>query len=191
MRYEKGHKEATRHRILDVASASFRKDGIAAVGLAGVMGDAGLTHGGFYAHFKSKEELVAAAAASALALTQTAMAQAAEAGASPIETLIRYYLRPAHRDTPDKGCAAAALIAEIARHSIETRQLFTQHLDGLIGLVASLLPKGDADIRRQRATALFALMMGSLQMARAVPDPASSDLILQSGIEAALALAEA
>ncbi|GAN81562.1 TetR/AcrR family transcriptional regulator [Acidocella aminolytica] len=192
MRFEKGHKEQTRRRIIETASHKFRKDGVAATGIAGLMADAGLTHGGFYAHFASKEELVRAALEEALsqnyASRQEVLDQAQ--GADSLEALVRFYLRPAHRDTPERGCAAAALVSEIARHEPETRAAFTTRLRRLLDQIASLLPpEMNAEARDSLAIGLFGTLLGCLQMARAVNDPALSTQILESGEQAALNLA--
>ncbi|MDE1907089.1 MAG: TetR/AcrR family transcriptional regulator [Rhodospirillales bacterium] len=193
MRFEKGHKEQTRQRIIETAAQKFRKDGVAATGIAGLMAEAGLTHGGFYAHFTSKEDLVRAALEAALDQTTANRQQAlggAKPGAESLDALIRFYLRPAHRDTPEQGCAAAALISEIARHEPETRAAFTARLHGLLEQFASVFPpEADPGARRRAAIGLFGTLLGCLQMARAVDDPVFSDQILASGVEAARRLA--
>src|SRR2546423_1356238 len=122
MRYEKGHKDLTRARIVKTASRKFRKNGIEAVGIAGLMADAGLTHGGFYSHFDSKETLVREAVTRALDRSRDELTRIADADGGGIEKIIRTYLRPIHRDRPEHGCAAAALISELARHSQPTRK---------------------------------------------------------------------
>jgi TetR/AcrR family transcriptional regulator, transcriptional repressor for nem operon len=193
MRFDKGHKEQTRRRIVETAARRFRKEGVEAVGIAGLMADAGLTHGGFYAHFASKEDLVRAALEEALSQGQTRRTEVladAPPGPQALEALVRFYLRPAHRDTPERGCAAAALIAEIARHEPETRAAFTGRLGALLGQIAATLPAQKTAAEKERlAIGIFGVMLGTLQMARAVTDPAMSDKILESGIAAALTLA--
>jgi TetR/AcrR family transcriptional regulator, transcriptional repressor for nem operon len=159
------------------------------------MADAGLTHGGFYAHFASKEELVRAALEEASDQSRERragwLAQGEEAGPQRLEALVRSYLRPTHRDTPELGCAAASLIAEIARHEPETRAVFAARLTELLAQFEAALPAGLPDDQRaRRAIGIFGAMLGTLQMARAVTDPVLSDKILESGIEAALALAQ-
>src|SRR4051794_20775044 len=108
MRYEKGRKDQTRKRVVDVAAAQFRAKGIEGTGVAGLMADAGLTHGGFYAHFKSKDDLVrealSAAHARSLETWKTEARAARESGGNGIEAIVRRYLRAAHRDRPDLGC---------------------------------------------------------------------------------------
>jgi TetR/AcrR family transcriptional regulator, transcriptional repressor for nem operon len=187
MRYEKGHKDATRKRIIDVASKRFRKEGLEAVGLAGLMADAGLTHGGFYAHFKSKEDLVREAVTDAFRQSNARFERAARDNEDRFAAIVNGYLIPEHRDRPDLGCVAAALVSEIARHTEPTRQAFTSQLNSLIDLVEAQLPPGPPD-RRKCATAIVALMMGSLQLARAETDVTRSAEILASGAEAAFAL---
>jgi AcrR family transcriptional regulator len=188
MRYEKGHKDATRKRIIDVASRRFRKAGVEAVGIAGLMADAGLTHGGFYAHFGSKEELVREVIADALDRSRARLARIAAEGGG-LEAIVRAYLTPPHRDGPEVGCAAAALASEIVRHPAETKAAFAGKVEALIELIAEHLEIDDPTVRRQTATAIFAGMMGTLQLARAMVDEGASEQILESGVEAALALA--
>jgi TetR/AcrR family transcriptional regulator, transcriptional repressor for nem operon len=185
MRYEKGHKDATRERIIDVASQQFRENGVAAVGLAGIMSDAGLTNGAFYTHFESKEDLVQAVLASALNRRETALRTA-----SGLEAMIRDYLSPKHRDGAGRGCPTAALVAEIARHPKTTRDAFTAKVSRFVELIAAQLQVGSASERRRNALAIYGMMVGSLQLARAVNDKPFSDEILESGVSAALALAE-
>lgn len=194
MRFDKGHKEQTRRRIVETAARRFRKEGVEAVGIAGLMADAGLTHGGFYAHFASKEDLVRAALDEASAQSQTRRAEVltnTPTGAQSLEALVRFYLRPIHRDTPERGCVAAALISEIARHTPETRAAFTEQLTALLAQIAATLPaETAADAKERLAIGIFGVMLGTLQMARAVTDQAMSDRILEGGIAAALALSQ-
>src|SRR5438128_752564 len=119
MRYEKGHREQTRKRVVNAASARFRAQGIEATGLASLMADAGLTHGGFYAHFRSKDDLVREAIVDAQARSRETwmneVQAAKERGGDGLEALVRWYLRAAHRDRPEAGCSVAALAPEVAR----------------------------------------------------------------------------
>jgi TetR/AcrR family transcriptional repressor of nem operon len=189
MRYEKGHKDATRQHIIDVASRQFRENGVAAVGLAGIMTDAGLTNGAFYSHFKSKEELVQAVLSNVLRRREETLRAASEANAG-LEATIRDYLSPRHRDRPSGGCPTAALVAEIARHPKPTRDAFTDKVTEFIALIATQVRNGSADARRRKAAAIYGMMVGTLQLARAVNDKRLSDEILESGVSAALALAD-
>ena len=189
MRYEKGHKDTTRQHIIDVASRQFRGHGVAAVGLAGIMSDAGLTNGAFYTHFDSKEDLVQAVLANALDRREERL-RAVAADNAGLETMILDYLSSRHRDRPDDGCPTAALVAEVARHPKATRDAFTAKVSTFIELIATQISAGSAEARRRNAVAIYGLIVGTLQLARAVNDKKLSDEILESGVTAALALAE-
>lgn len=189
MRYEKGHKETTRRRIIETAANRFRKDGIEGVGLADLMAEAGLTHGGFYSHFSSKEDLVKAAMEEAASRSAEKFNQRIEEGG--LEAWIRSYLRTGHRDHPEQGCALAALASELARHPKATRKGFTERLEKLTSAIESHLPAGMASaLKRKTAVGIFSTLVGAIQMARAVDDPGLSDEILESGIASALTLAQ-
>lgn len=180
VRYDRDHKRRTRASIVGAASQAFRAHGIEQVGVGDVMARAGLTHGGFYAHFESKDELVAEACASSL-LEAAGRSFGSQDETTPKPTLsgfIRSYLSRSHRDTPETGCAIAALAGDIARRSLETRHTFTQAVQAYLDGVATLLPEG-AD--RDDAWALLAGMAGTLMLARTVDDPVISDRILLSG----------
>ena len=189
MRYEKGHKDTTRQHIIEVASRQFRGHGVAAVGLAGIMSDAGLTNGAFYNHFESKEDLVQAVLANALDRREARL-RAVAAEDAGLETMIRDYLSPRHRDRADDGCPTAALVAEVARHPKSTRDAFTAKVQTFIELIATQIHAGSVAERRRNAVAIYGMMVGTLQLARAVNDKKLSDEILESGVTAALALAE-
>lgn len=187
MRYGKGHKEETRQHIVEVAARKFREEGMAAAGIAGLMAEAGLTNGAFYNHFESKEHLVQEAMTHALDRRDAALR---EAGPGSGEAFIRSYLSPGHRDGPGQGCFTAALAAEIARHPEPTREAFTRAVERTLGRIAAELPEAiPAEERERKAAAIYGVMVGSLQLARAVTDRELSDRILAGGLEAALALA--
>jgi TetR/AcrR family transcriptional repressor of nem operon len=176
MRYSEEHKENTRRRVVEAAAKRFRKRGIGAVGVATVMADAGLTHGGFYSHFASKEALAAEAVAHAMDASADSIA-----AAGGLAAFIHAYLQPAHRDAPEKGCITAALVAEIARHPKSTRAVFTKKLRAFLKSIEAHLPTPDPAV----AQAIFATLVGTLQLARAVSDPALSNQILSAGEAAA------
>ena len=190
MRFEKGHKAVTRQHILEVASKCFRREGVSAAGISGIMGEAGLTNGAFYLHFESKEALVREAVGSALAERQQNLEEKVQAGVD-LEGVIRSYLNQAHREDPACGCPSAALLPEIARQPVPTRQTYEDGLQSFVSTLAALLPEADSAAAGRRATAIFALMVGTLQFARAVPDVARAEQILEGGVEAALLLARA
>jgi TetR/AcrR family transcriptional repressor of nem operon len=184
MRYGKGHKQATRQRILEAAGRRFKQDGIDGSGVAAVMSDAGLTNGAFYAHFASKEDLVANVLADQLR-SQRQSFDAQSPDRVGLEAFIRSYLSPEHRDQCADGCPSAALLDEIARRPAATKQVFTDELMGVIDDVASRLDPTDAEAARTDALTLFGLMLGTLQLARALTDRDLSDQLLARGVETA------
>ena len=190
MRFEKGHKAATRRHIIDVASKCMRRDGISAAGIAGVMGEAGLTKGAFSPHFESKDALVLEAITSALGDQQHRLDEDQRRGLG-LEGAIRRYLNRAHLEDPASGCPSAALLPEIARQPLSTRRDYENGLRSYVSTLAALLPDADSAASGRRATAIFGLMVGTLQLARAVPDAARAEQILEGGVEAALHLARA
>jgi TetR/AcrR family transcriptional regulator, transcriptional repressor for nem operon len=184
MRYTKDHKANTHRRVLKVAAARFRKEGLEGVGVATLMGDAGLTHGGFYSHFASKEALIEAVIETGMDDSFARIIEASKGGG--IEAFVRFYLRPGHREHPERGCPAAALGPEIGRHSKATRAAFTRKLRRIVSHIELLLPNRSVET----AQAIFATLVGTLQLARTVSDPELSDQLLKSGEAAALNLAE-
>ncbi|EIG58678.1 transcriptional regulator [Bradyrhizobium sp. WSM1253] len=187
-RYDKGHRDTTRRHIIDVASSQFRESGIAAVGLAGIMAEAGLTNGAFYTHFASKEDLVRAVLIDALERREQRHKDNLANGVA-LEATIRDYLSPRHRDRAGAGCPTAALVAEIARHPKATRDAFTEKTSEIIALMAAQMPEGPVAERRRRAISVYATMVGALQLSRAVSDRQLSEEILENAVGAALALA--
>jgi TetR/AcrR family transcriptional repressor of nem operon len=187
MRYSKNHKQVTRERIVEAAGRRFKQDGIEGAGVAAVMSDAGLTNGAFYGHFSSKEDLVAHVLADQL------RAQRHDFDAQPsdragLEAFIRSYLSPEHRDQPADGCPSAALVDEIARRPAATKRVFTEELTRTMDDIAARLDPTDVEAARADALALFASMLGTLQLARALTDRALSDQLLARGVETALQL---
>ena len=190
MRYGKEHKEETHRKVVEAASRRFRKDGIEATGVVDLMADVGLTHGGFYAHFSSKETLVkealAAASSKSRERLQREIEKARADGRDPLESIVRSYLTTLHRDRPDRGCSVAALGSEIARHPRKTREAFTEGLDKTLEIIAGALPAAVTERRKEKAYAMFSTMIGSLQLSRAVSDPAMSQAVIDAGIAAAI-----
>jgi AcrR family transcriptional regulator len=185
MRYDKAHKQATRQRILEAAGRRFKRDGIDGTGVAAVMSDAGLTNGAFYAHFASKEDLVANVLADQLR-TQRHSFDAQPSDRAGLEAIIRAYLSPQHRDQSAEGCPSAALLDEIARRPPATKQAFAAELLDTADDIAARLDPTDSDAARTHALALFGMMIGTLQLARALPDRDESDQLLAQGVKAAL-----
>src|SRR3954452_17398845 len=181
MRYPKDQKQATRRRILEAAGRRFKQEGIDGAGVAAVMSDAGLTNGAFYAHFKSKEDLVANVLADQLR-TQRQGFDDLPSDRAGLEALVRVYLSPQHRDQCADGCPSAALLDEIVRRPAATRQVFTDELMRVIDDIAERLEPTDAEAARTDALTLFGLMLGTLQLARALTDRDLSDQLLARGV---------
>ncbi|HEU0149230.1 MAG: TetR/AcrR family transcriptional regulator, transcriptional repressor for nem operon [Bradyrhizobium sp.] len=187
-RYEKGHKDETRQRILDVAARQFRERGTSSAGLAGIMAEAGLTNGAFYIHFESKQDLIRAVLDDALARREQVWRKLEDAD-DGLVAMIDDYLSARHRDNPGRGCPTAAMVAEVAREPAATRATFTERLAAIITRMAAKVKGSSAELREADALAIYALMVGSLQLARAVNDKRLSDKILASGASAARKLA--
>ena len=187
MRYGKDQKQATRQRIVEAAGRRFKQDGIDGAGVAAVMSDAGLTNGAFYGHFASKEDLVANVLADQLRAQRHSL-DSQSSDRPGLEAFIRSYLSPQHRDQRADGCPSAALLDEIARRPAATRQIFTDELLGEIDDIAARLDPTDVDAARTDALTIFGLMIGTLQLARALTDRELSDQLLTRGVETALKL---
>ena len=193
MRYSREHKQETHARIVKKASVRLREKGAHGVGVADLMKEAGLTHGGFYAHFDSREALVIEAFAYAMDRSTERWRKIAEQ--TPPEqrlaTIVDTYLTPAHRDDPGHGCAVPALSAEIARESVKTRKAFAGKLEQMIDMMADQLPDLPRKAARKQAAAALATMMGTLVLARVAGSGEFSEEILAAGREAVLDRAEA
>src|SRR3954453_9797420 len=187
MRYGKDQKQVTRQRIVEAAGRRFKQDGIDGAGVAAVMSDAGLTNGAFYAHFASKEDLVANVLADQLRAQHQSLDSEPSEQAG-LEAFVRSYLSPQHRDQCADGCPSAALLDEIARRPAATRQVFTDELVGVIDEIASRLDPTDVEVARTDALTVFGMMIGTLQLARALTDRDLSDQLLARGVETALKL---
>ena len=179
----------SRERILDVAAMLFREKGFDGIGVADIMKAAGLTHGGFYRHFGSKDDLAAQTVGIALESTAAYLSRLFESAATqPLSALFDEYLSPQHRDDLGKGCPFAALSADIARQGESVRSAFTVGLEPILELLSNVVPGGSKAVRRREAIAILAQLIGTLLLARAVDDPALSDEILAA---ASLNLSEA
>src|SRR3954452_21308245 len=152
MRYPRDQKQATRQRILEAAGRRFKRDGIDGAGVAAVMAEAGLTNGAFYAHFKSKEDLVANVLADQLR-AQCQSLDALPAGRAGVEKLVRLYLSPEHREQYADGCPSAALPDEVVRRPSATKKAFTAEAIGIVDEIAVRLDPTDVEGARPRALA--------------------------------------
>ncbi|HJU70477.1 MAG TPA: TetR/AcrR family transcriptional regulator [Paucimonas sp.] len=181
MRVSRAEAAQNRERIIEVAARQFREHGFDGIGVAELMKSAGLTHGGFYGHFASKEDLMAQACARALEGSLDAMRQVAERdGGNALSVIASAYLSPLHRDRPGEGCMLAALGAEAARHGSPVRNAFTQGVRSAVDMLTRLLIGKSKRAKRERALAIYASMVGALVLARAVDDAELSDEVLQS-----------
>jgi TetR/AcrR family transcriptional repressor of nem operon len=181
MRKSKQETAQTREEILQQAARAFRKDGIAQTGIAEVMAAAGLTNGGFYRHFDSKEQLVAEACNIACSVLLDNMERRA-LGKTPekaLNDLVKHYLSPGHRDNFDNACPLAALGGELRHADEETRQAAGAGLDRFISIVASQLEQLSSEKARARATAVVSAMVGSMVLARIVNNRSMSNAILK------------
>lgn len=188
-RYHAEHKTQTRQRIIEAAGQRMKKDGIDGSGVAVLMTDAGLTNGAFYAHFESKDDLVATVVADQLSAQQAVLASLPE-GRAALERFVRDYLSPDHRDHPANGCPNAALLDEIGRCGDVVRDTYTRGMQSIVDVVAAHLSPQNPSAARTRALGLFTVLVATLQLARAVSDPNLSDEILASGIANARVLLE-
>ncbi len=186
MRYGKEHKLVTRQRIIDTAGRRLKRDGIDGSGVATLMKDAGLTNGAFYAHFESKEQLVATVVADQLRDQRDRLA-AVPPGRDGLEQIVRAYLAPEHRDHPDEGCPSAALLDEITRCEEPTRQAYTDSVLAFIDDIAARLAPHDPRSVRTKVLGIYAMMVGTLQLSRALADRQLADDLLEQGISNALA----
>ena len=172
-----GHSQAekaqTRERILAEASRQVRQAGLDSISVGSLMKSVGLTHGGFYVHFASREALVAEALERAL-LEGEAKAGAKGAPAS-FSGIVRGYLSRAHREARDSGCAVSALVSDVARADVAAREIMTEHVEGFIGNVAKTLDGDD-----ERAILAVSAMVGALTLSRIVTDPERSNAILKA-----------
>jgi TetR/AcrR family transcriptional repressor of nem operon len=180
MRYTDSHKQETRRKVLRAAAAAVRAKGPDGVGVAEIMAEAGLTHGGFYAHFPSKEALVAAAVTEAFQQSRRRFERLTE-GMSPADALAAFveaYVSADHRSNPQRGCPISTLANDLPRQGPLVREAFDQGVAGTIGRVEAWLPPGDPVARRGLARSLVAEMAGAVALARAISDDGLAEQVL-------------
>ena len=178
MRVSREKAAENRERIVDAAARLFRDKGFDGVGVDAIMKDAGLTHGGFYGHFASKEALAAEAVACAFGRSA-----ARQSDIDSLGDLVSDYLSERHRADRANGCAVAALGADYGRQGQALRKVLTASVRRQIDRLASLLKRGGPAARRRRAIASYAGMVGALTLARAIDDPALAQEILAAARE--------
>ena len=193
MRYSKEHKQETHARIVKKASVKLREKGAHGIGVADLMKDAGLTHGGFYAHFDSREALVIEAFNFAMDRANERWRKVAEevTPEKRLATIVDGYLSAVHRDNPGQGCAIPALGAEIARESLKTRKAFSAKLEQMIDMMADQILDVPRKTARKQAMATVATMMGTIVMSRIAGNGELSEEILSAGRETVLGRAAA
>ena len=194
MRYPREQKADTRRRILDAAARLFRESGYDGVGVDAIMNEVGLTAGGFYSHFPSKEALFSEAMASALApgkrlRVPNSSVASTDGVTDPLVALIKGYLSRVHRDMVADGCPLPTLSPDVARKSDATRKSYEQHLLKFVDEIERFLPEG-AESAREHALSLVAQCVGGVMLSRAVKDQKLSDEILKSCRNAAMKICE-
>jgi len=178
MRVSREQAAQNRERIVETASRLFREKGYDGIGVADLMKSAGLTHGGFYGHFASKEDLLAEAFGKAMERSAERWQELlADKPAEPRAALAHMYLTAKHRDNPGKGCALAALGPDVSRVGPEVRQAMSDSFQAQLEALAQALP-GDPAKQRRDAITTYAALVGGLVLARSVADKKLSDEIL-------------
>jgi TetR/AcrR family transcriptional repressor of nem operon len=181
----RSRKEITHDRIVEVAARAIRRSGFEGTGVADVMKEAGLTHGGFYAHFDSREAMLAEAAdragAESAALSARIAASVTEEQALP--AMLRMYLSKPHVEGLETGCPVAALASETPRQSPEVRRAATRGIKQMIDGIARQLPDWGQPRGHEQALVIAATMVGALTLARAVDDPKLSDALLKAALK--------
>ena len=171
-----------RERILDAAAQLFRERGFEGIGVADLMNEAGLTHGGFYGHFSSKDDLIAQASARELTRSLAHWSKVGErASGDRLSAIAEVYLTSAHRDNPGAGCVLAALGPDVSRQGPSVRRAVTDYVRSVCDLLAKLVPGRSKAARRRKAVSTYATLVGAMVLARAVDDRALSQEILDAG----------
>jgi TetR/AcrR family transcriptional regulator, transcriptional repressor for nem operon len=184
MGHSQDEKAASHRKIVEVAAVKMREGGTDGPGVAEIMGAAGLTHGGFYKHFGSRDELVAEAVELAIEQGREGRARAVEGAADPLAAFVDWYLSPTHRDDAAGGCAVVALGADATRSGERVRAAYTGQVEHYIRDLEAALAERDGAAgeddpeRRREAIAAVSAMVGALLMSRAVDDPELSEEIL-------------
>jgi TetR/AcrR family transcriptional regulator, transcriptional repressor for nem operon len=184
-RPDPSRKEATHERIVEAAARAIRRSGYSGTGVADIMKDAGLTHGGFYAHFDSREAMLAEAAdrAGAESVATLERISAAAPPEKALQALMRAYLSKDHLESVESGCPMAALGSEMPRQTPEVRRAATRRIKEAIDLVARQLPDWGKPAAHEQALATLSTMVGALVLARAVDDPKLSDAFRSAALK--------
>jgi TetR/AcrR family transcriptional repressor of nem operon len=190
MRVSRAQAEANRETVINVASRLFREHGFDGIGLKDLMKGAGLTQGGFYKQFESKDDLAALASRRAMESATRRWSTVAASSEDPLEAVIDMYLSSGHRGETADGCPLVALGADAARQTPEVRKPFQDGLKAHLQVLEELLPAGDSgEEAAQKAQALLALMVGAVTLSRIVTDEKLADSLLDSAAAEARRLA--
>jgi AcrR family transcriptional regulator len=177
-------KEITHTRIVETAARAIRRSGYDGTGVADIMKEAGLTHGGFYAHFSSRDAMLAEAADRAgedtIAIAKKVLAEAPEDQA--LQALMHVYLSNEHMANIETGCSLVALGSEMPRQASEVRKASTCRIKEMVALIKSRLPDDESEAN-EKALAMFSTMVGTLLLARAVDDPELSEAFRQAALK--------
>ena len=178
-------KEATHERIVSVAARAIRRNGYHGTGVADIMKEAGLTHGGFYAHFESRDAMLAEAATQACAqsVATVAGAVAGEPASQAMATMLQAYLSRQHVESVEMGCPLAALGSETSRQSPDVRRVTTRHVKEMVDLIARQSPQWGQPETHEQALVILSTMVGALVLARAVDDVALSDSLRDAALK--------
>jgi TetR/AcrR family transcriptional repressor of nem operon len=191
MGHSRANKEQSHARIVQTAAARFREAGVEGVGVADLMKDAGLTHGGFYRHFASRDELVAEAVECALSDGGRAVEAVAASKASRqtvAGALVDAYLSTAHRDGLATSCAVTTLAGDVARSNERARTAYTQQVETYLALLANLAAEEKSKAKRAKAIAALSSLVGAVSLSRAVNDEKLSREILKAAADELKAL---
>ena len=186
MRYSSDHKQETRERVLKEASRALRAKGPDGVSVGGIMSRLGLTHGGFYAHFESKDDLIVEAIGTMFddARARFERSAAQEAPGAALDHYISFYLSTQHRDARERGCPLAALSADLSRLDVEPRARFAAGVGALTSRLATALERHGIENAQHAASSMLAELVGALSLSRAVADPEQSEAILANSADA-------
>lgn len=181
-----------RQTVIATASRLFREKGFDGIGLSDLMKAAGLTHGGFYNKFESKEDLAAQACASALDKSRVKWTRVAlKAKSDPFASLVRHYLSERHRDDVGDGCTFASLGTDATRHGLKLRDVFESEVEAHLDILDSLLAEEPDETTRDESIAALATMVGALLISRVVINPALSRRFLDVSAQSVIADSEA
>ncbi|MBX5156964.1 MULTISPECIES: TetR/AcrR family transcriptional regulator [unclassified Rhizobium] len=184
MRVSRAQAEANRETVIDVASRLFREHGFDGIGLKDLMKGAGLTQGGFYKQFESKDDLVALASGRAMESAVRRWSRVAAGSPNPLEAVVDLYLSPGHREEKGDGCPLAALGADAARQSEEVRAPFQNGIEAHLQILDELIPASDGAKPYDKAMVILSLMVGAVTISRVMTDQGMSERVLETATDA-------